>query len=337
MMWADEVTLVNGDRVTGTVVKQDGKNITVKTELFGTVTMPWSKVKTLHTDNPVHVVLSGGETVRGKIETREDQLEIAEETLSRKATFSEISALRNAAEQRMYERLLEPSWTQLWAGTATLGFAGTTGNAETRTLTMGMNAARVTRVDKATVQLNAIRSSAMFEEGDELTAQAVRGGWGYSRNVSNRISLNTFNDYEYDRFQNLDLRFVLGAGAGITVWKAERSRLELLAGGAYNRESFSESETQDAFVRDSGEAYVGNEFTYKLTAVTAISQNFRFFSNMTDLGRFRFNGDLGANTKLAQWLSWNVAFSNRYLSLPVTGRQKNDFLYTTGIGVTFAR
>ncbi len=65
-------------------------------------------------------------------------------------------------------------------------------------------------------------------------------------------------------------------------------------------------------------------------------QNLKFFSNVSDLGRFRFNLDLGANTKLAQWLTWNVAISNRYLSAPVPGRQKNDFLYTTGIGVTFA-
>ncbi len=66
-------------------------------------------------------------------------------------------------------------------------------------------------------------------------------------------------------------------------------------------------------------------------------QNLKFFTNVSDLGRFRFNLDLGANTKLAQWLTWNVALSNRYLSAPVPGRQKNDFLYTTGIGVTFAQ
>jgi hypothetical protein len=58
---------------------------------------------------------------------------------------------------------------------------------------------------------------------------------------------------------------------------------------------------------------------------------------MSRLGRYRFNLDLGASTRFVQWLSWNVSVSNRYLSSPVTGNEKNDFLYTTGFGLTFAR
>jgi hypothetical protein len=40
---ADEVVMKNGDRVTGIIVKQDGKTITVKTDNFGVVTAPWDK------------------------------------------------------------------------------------------------------------------------------------------------------------------------------------------------------------------------------------------------------------------------------------------------------
>ena len=54
--------------------------------------------------------------------------------------------------------------------------------------------------------------------------------------------------------------------------------LDLQAGGAYDRESFSASETQGAFMRDSGETYVGNEFALKLSSVTSMYQNSRFFS-----------------------------------------------------------
>ncbi len=337
LAWCDEVTLANGDRVTGAVIKQDGKKLTMKSEMFGIVTVPWDKVKTIRTETPVTVELLGGQSVRGKIEMREGRLEIAEETARRGITLADISALRDAAEQRTYERLLQPSWTQLWAGTATLGLAGAKGNAETSTLSTGLNAARVTRVDKTAVYMNAIRASALLAPDSVATARAIRGGWGYTRNLTERISFNLFNDYEYDRFQDLDLRFVLGAGAGIAVWKSDKGRLDLLAGGAYNRESFSPPAPRFAFVRNSPEVYVGDEFTYKLSAVTAIYQNVRFFSNVRDFGQYRLNADLGANTKLAQWLSWNVSISNRYLSIPAPGRQKNDLLYTTGIGVTFAR
>ena len=41
--WADQLMTKNGDRVTGTIIKQDGKTITVKTDNFGVVTAPWDQ------------------------------------------------------------------------------------------------------------------------------------------------------------------------------------------------------------------------------------------------------------------------------------------------------
>jgi hypothetical protein len=61
------------------------------------------------------------------------------------------------------------------------------------------------------------------------------------------------------------------------------------------------------------------------------------FNNLSDTGAYRVNFDLGVATKIKKWLSWNLALSDRYLSDPVPGRKPNDWLYTTGIGIAFAR
>jgi hypothetical protein len=61
------------------------------------------------------------------------------------------------------------------------------------------------------------------------------------------------------------------------------------------------------------------------------------FNNLTETGQYRVNFDLGISTKLLKWLAWNVSLSDRYLSNPAPGRKTNDFLYTTGLGITFAR
>jgi hypothetical protein len=147
--------------------------------------------------------------------------------------------------------------------------------------------------------------------------------------------VNGFNDYEYDRFQNLDLRFVLGGGFGYIAWKGEFGRLDILGGGAYNRESFAPPAPAPQFTRNSGEAFFGDDFTYNLSTATSLYQKLRFFPNLSETGEYRLNFDLGANTRLARWLTWNVSLSDRLLSNPVPGRQKNDLLYSTGIGVTF--
>jgi putative salt-induced outer membrane protein YdiY len=331
---ADQVTLKNGDRVTGAIVKKDGKTLTLKTDAFGIVTAAWDQVATVQSDAPLNVVLPDGKTVQATLHTSEGKVELKEtrQTL----TPAEVVTIRNADEQKAYERLLRPGWGQLWAGTATIGFAGTQGNAQTRTFTTALNAARTTNTDKTSLYFNAVKASALINRVNADTAQAVRGGWGYNHRISSRLFVNTFNDYEYDRFQYLDLRFVLGGGLGYSAWKGERGRLDLAGGAAYNREKFSPPSPAAEFTRNSAEAYWGENWSYKLSDATSLVQGFRMFNNLSDTGQYRMNFDLGANTSLLKWLTWNLSFSDRYLSDPVPGRKTNDILYTTGIGITFA-
>jgi hypothetical protein len=320
-------------------VKKDDKNLTFKSDVFGAITLPWDKVASLSAEKPLFVVLPNNRTVLATIAGEQDRIVIAAADATQDSSLADLLAIRNSEEQTAYERLLNPSWTQLWAGTASLALAGVRGNAKAQTFTTGFNAARVTRTDKTTAQLNAIRASATVDGLSAATAQAIRGGWGYNRNLASRMTWNVFNDYESDRFQNLDLRFVAGGGLGFIVWKGERGRLDLQGGGAYNRESFSANGAglRPQFTRNSAEAYFGDEFTFKLSPVTSLFQSSRTFVNLTETGNYRMNFDVGTNTRLFRWLAWNASVSNRYLSNPVPGRRKNDFLYSTGIGVTFSR
>jgi len=326
------VTLKNGDRVTGTIVKKDGKTITIKTDQFGVVTASWDQVESVKVDAPVTVVLQDGKSVQGTIATTDGKLEVAAKDEKLSVPPTEVVTIRNPGEQKAYERLLTPGWRELWAGTGTVGFAGTSGNAKTLTFTTGFNAARVTNTDKTSVYFNAIKASALLNGKSAGTAQALRAGLGYDHNVSPRLFVNAFNDWEYDKFQNLDLRFVVGGGLGFHAVKNERSLLDLLGGIDFNHSSFSTPLT-----RNSAEAYWGDAYTYKFNAATSLVQSFRMFNGITDTGTYRVNFDVGASTKLAKWLDWNVSLSDRYLNHPAPGRKTNDLLYTTGLGITFAK
>lgn len=74
-----------------------------------------------------------------------------------------------------------------------------------------------------------------------------------------------------------------------------------------------------------------------MSAVTSITQSFRIFPNLSNRGEFRGNFDLGAVTAIKKWLGWQISASNRYLSNPVLGRQRNDLLISTGLRVSFAK
>ena len=74
---ADQIVMKNGDRVTGGIVKKDAKTLTIKTEHFGVVTLPWEQVTSVTADKPLHVTLTGGQTVQGSLATTGDWFAVA--------------------------------------------------------------------------------------------------------------------------------------------------------------------------------------------------------------------------------------------------------------------
>jgi putative salt-induced outer membrane protein YdiY len=329
---ADLITLRNGDRVTGSIVKKAGGNLTVASVYFGTITMPWDEVESIIANQPLYAELATGETVQGTLTLSGNSLEVEGQAEVQPLERGALVALRNAAEESVRARLLAPRLYDLWAGTASLGWAGAAGNAQTLSFTTGVNAARVTITDKASIYFNAIRASAVADGERSTTAQAVRGGWAYDRNVSSRLFVSVFNDYEYDRFQSLDLRFGVGSGLGYKVLRTEWAGFDLVGGAAYSREKFS-----TPLIRNSAEAYWGNDYSLRLNSATTLRQSFRMFNNLSEPGEYRMNGDIGLSTKLSTWLSWTLSFSDRYLNNPAPNRRTNDLLYSTGLGFTFAR
>jgi putative salt-induced outer membrane protein YdiY len=338
---ADQVVLTNGDTITGAIVKKDGGKLTIKSEFLGEVTMPWSAVKSIRSDAELTVVLPSGETVKGKIATAGDQLQIAAAAGTKTAPLATVAELRDAGEQHNFERLLHPRIHELWNGNFDFGLSLARGNARSDALTTAFTASRATRTDKIMLYFNQIYGSARVNQVDSTgrvnqvtstIASALRGGWKYNRNVSPRMFLTGFNDYEHDRFQNLNIRFVAGGGAGVRAVKSERTQLDFDAGIDYMRENFL-----NGFNRNSAEANFGDNLFYKVSKATTVTQAMRLFTNLSDTGSYRLNFDLGANTVLKKWLGWHVTASDRFISNPVQGRQRNDLLISTGFRLSFAR
>jgi small nuclear ribonucleoprotein (snRNP)-like protein len=76
-VFADQITLKNGDRLTGSIERSDEKTLVIKTEAAGEVTVQWSAIETIKSDQPLHVRLAGGQTVVGPVSSTDGQVEIA--------------------------------------------------------------------------------------------------------------------------------------------------------------------------------------------------------------------------------------------------------------------
>jgi hypothetical protein len=331
--WADQVILKNGDRVTGKIQKKDGSSLIIKSDIFGAVTIPWDAVTQINSDEAVTVVLPDGKPVVGRIATQEGKLVISTAAAPESVAVAEVKTIRNADEQKAFERLEHPGLLALWAGYADLGVSLAYGNSYASTITTAVRAARQTRSDRTGIHFDQVYSKGKDRLGNKTaTADAVRGGWSYDRNISHRAFLNLFNDYEYDGFQSLDLRFVIGGGVGFDAVKSERTQLGLVGGFDYDHDKFSTPLT-----RNSGEVYWGNNLVHRFLKIATLRQSFRMFNNLNEPGDYRLNFDLGQSTQISNWLSWQLTISDRYLSNPVPGKKTNDVLFTTGLRFTFAR
>ena len=106
--WADQIVMKNGDRVSGSIIKQDGKTVTIKTEQFGVVTAAWDQVQGITADKPLTVVLQDGKTVQGTLATTGGTVEVVTEGTRLNVPPAQITAIRDAEEQRAFERLENP-------------------------------------------------------------------------------------------------------------------------------------------------------------------------------------------------------------------------------------
>ena len=73
---ADQVSLKNGDRLTGTIVKSDGKTLILHTDYAGDVDLNWSAIQGLQSGQELHVRLQDGRTVVGPVSGSNDKLQI---------------------------------------------------------------------------------------------------------------------------------------------------------------------------------------------------------------------------------------------------------------------
>lgn len=336
-IFADQIILKNGDKLTGKIVKKDGDSIVIQTEFAGLVTIAWSAVEKIIADDSVNLTLTDGQMLKGKVATEDNKINVETETVGTvKVEKDKIQTVRSDAEQIKFEsaqeRLRNPRLSDLWSGSADVGYALTTGNSSTSTLTASGKAARETTRDKISVYANLLQARNKTTGISVTSANAIWAGIRYDINLNRKTFAFISADFEYDKPQQLDLRTVFGGGLGYRAIRNDRTQFDLFAGATLNREYFS-----TGLRRNSAEILIGDELKHKLNSRTILTQRLVIYPNVSRIGEFRSVFDASIVTGLNKWLGWHVTIGDRYNSFPVVGAKKNDFFLSTGLRATFGR
>ena len=351
--YADQVTLTNGDRISGNIVKSDDKTLVIKSDLAGDVNIKWEGIAAITSTQALHLTLKDGQTVVGTVTTEDSKFVVAtKDTGSVNASRDSVVAVRNDDEQKTYdatvERLRNPGLADLWSGQLDTGLSLTRGNSASLTYTLAAKAVRATTRDKITVNMTDVYGTNDNTTPHQTVANEIRGGIRADININSRIFAFGLTDFDSNALQHLDLQNDIGGGGGYHAYKSKNTTFDLSGGVSYNQEYFSgysiittTAPPTTTFYPSStmrnAEAILGEELDTKIGARTTFSENFNYYPGFGGDSGHRFTFNASAATKMNNWLAWQVTFNDNYLSNPPTGIKSNDLLLSTGLRLTMGK
>ena len=310
----DEVKLKNGDRLTGKIVAREGETITLETDYAGKVTIDAKFV-----DSVTVAEANAAES----------------ETPSKPATnpLPKTAVVEKPVERKEPPRLFGGEMFGLfsgWEGNAAIGFNFTTGNSRTSQMTTGLRATKTGARDKLTVYSRSLWNSNR-NASVSTTQNAVWGGARYDRRLSEKTFGFISYDFERDRPRKLYFRSVPGGGLGHHLIKNDRTELDVLVGGGWNRTWQVGPNT------DTPEALAGNTLKHRFNGRFRLQQAFSFYQNVTDRNEFRFIFDSSMTVDITKKIGWQFTVGNRFNNDPTGTTKRNDFFFTTGMRWNFGK
>jgi putative salt-induced outer membrane protein YdiY len=334
---ADQVSLKNGDRLTGTIVQSDGKTLVLHTEYAEDITLKWDSVKGIESSEPLRVELPNGKTAVGPVSTTDDTVKIA--TASGEVATS-VSSVKGLSQQATYEKVTTESLLQGWKGGVNAGFSLTGGNSRTTNLALGFLAARQTLKDKLGLYANGVYATSQVTlvgvtlpptTTTTTSANTEAGGIRYDHDLNPKMFAFVAADFFADALQGLNLRSVFGGGLGYHAIKNDNTTLDFLAGVNYTRESYT------TLQRNLIALTLGEELMHKLGKSTVLNEKLYFFPDLNSLGDYRGTFDFASVTKINKWFGWQNSFTDVYVTNPPLGKKQNDIILTTGLNVAFGQ
>jgi ribosome maturation factor RimP len=240
---ADQITLENGDVLTGTIEKAMSGKLTLKTEYAGSVEIDVTKIRKISSTSPVEIHLQNGEILKGQIRAMEDSKVLIEPSDQRETTavdWEKIASINPAPSK--------------WTGSITLAGNAQTGNVHRNGASLILDASRKTQIDRFSLgyQFN------YAHEDDGVTARNHYGFLKYDYFFTQKFYGFLGMELLSDTFRDLKLRVSVGPGAGYQIWDDAIKFLSVEAGLSYINETHEIGDDNDFLTLRLGVTFVTN-------------------------------------------------------------------------------
>lgn len=324
-LFADRFELADGSIVNGKLLSAEGGKFKVETAFAGTIEIAQDKIKSFATDEAVHVGLSAGSAVLGKVEGTETGIKVVASDGQMSAATGNIAAVwrpgSDSPEMRAAKEALEKA-KRRWAYEASVAINGRTGVSEKFGANLGFKATLASPQDKLVFNLQVERA----QDNGIDTADRQFGGVDYSSFFSDKNVWYARTSIEKDNIKRLDLRSTTAFGLGRKLIKKEKQDLEFRLGLSYLYETYANNTRFDSPGADVSFLHTYQFSNSKMTNSLVFTPAFEDFANY----RLRHESAVELPLGASLW-KLKVGLANDYQSTPPPGTEKLDTTYFTSL------
>ena len=316
---ADQATLSNGDRITGTLIEQTTDKLVIDTAYAGKLTIKRSEIINLQIDQPVRLQLHDGRQLDGILKTDPsaglnigtvDGQQIPLGSLDAIAAIGKLPSGKPARYK--------------WRGNVVLAGEAQSGNTDTDKLNIS------TRVVAEKKNDNRFTIGAMLARehvDDRLTKEQYRLDGKYDHFFHRRWYGFISTSFEQDPFRDIDLRSVFSAGSGYQFYDSDELRLSLEAGLSY---------TDTSFIVDQDDNYAG--FNWGINWEQSLpGSKLEFFhrhrgnQGLDSTDNLIINAQTGVKLPIAAGLSASAEYDLDWDRSPPDNTSSSDHTYLLGV------
>jgi hypothetical protein len=334
----DVLILTDGEKLIGQLEKSVGSTLTFKSDLAGTITLDWSKVKEFHTVSSYAVIPKGVELghknngasiPQGPLTVSDQKIEVASKTVA-------VSDTAFVVPEDAFEKAIRGSegFFHDWKGGITGGVSLVEATQDSQTFTSAVNLVRVDptqdwldRRNRTIFDFTASYGKLTEPGTPEVKTEIYHFDGERDEYFSARFFAFAGAAFDHNFSQGLNLQQQYGGGIGATVVKGKKQQLDLKVSASYIQQSFANAvQTQKLFGATFADLY-----SYKLPHGILFNQALTVTPAFNNTNALSAQASAGLILPTYKRLATSLTTIDTFLNDPPAGFKKNSFQCSAGL------
>lgn len=349
----DTIVFVNGDQLTGVLVRGVGESVVFKSDMAGEITVPLSKVKELRSSGSFAVLRKGVQVQRGEIRPGNVTVTGGNVVVLSPIGPPDTMPVKEVGyilDQSTFDREVErkAGFFYGWSGSVTGGATVVQSTQYGRTLTAGIALQRTVPTvtflrsrNRTLMAVNetygklttpAIPLGALDANGNPIPDSVVKTSIFHAmaerdEYFSQRFYALANTTFDHNYSQGLELQSLYGAGVGWTPIMTPKQQLDAKADIHYTREEFQNPVSNLDLVGST----ISETYKLSLPRKMVFTQALAILPAWNNLNAYSANGNMALAMPVFKRLSLAFTASDSFLNNPSKGYRKNSFQFVTGV------